>query len=566
MSNYSALFNQSFIDVDSIETNTIVSDSLILTAETNQLQLGNTIISDTSSARIGTIPDASGNFNFVTTNANNTFTGFNTFNTISGIAVNGPLKLAGSSAAISVTNLSEALIFNVAEDGTVSCDTIVQGYLNNGVNIENVNIDDSIVRLNVAGGADTAYLEYTASQLNIRHNTSNNQIILDNTGIDLILNNDNANPSATINIFNNNTSAGSLIQSYRFTPTEITPAAPSSCGLGLPNSRFLTGYMDNLHVSSCGAGVGHFTASGIISSSLVVTGDISSVGTPSGYILTATGSGGCSWNMNLIRNTNISSSGASNGNVLTADGSGNTNWAALSVSNINLSTASGTTNYLTFSEGISGNQAIKTNANLTYNALTNVISANATTQTAGTNNTSIATTAFCQLLLPVGTIMMFGWKAITNDNWMICNGLQISRTTYSALFTAIGTTYGIGDGATTFNVPDFRAKMPLGHLSGSYEIGLSGGAATTTLATANLPAHNHAATGLTLTSFSTSFPYLTTTVTGAAVMRDGSDTLLYQSTSVNEGTIGGNTANTGSGTAFNTISPFLAIQYIIKVL
>jgi len=45
--------------------------------------------------------------------------------------------------------------------------------------------------------------------------------------------------------------------------------------------------------------------------------------------------------------------------------------------------------------------------------------------------------------------------------WLMCNGAAVSRTTYAALFTAIGTTYGTGDGSTTFNVPDLRGRVPI---------------------------------------------------------------------------------------------------------
>lgn len=46
--------------------------------------------------------------------------------------------------------------------------------------------------------------------------------------------------------------------------------------------------------------------------------------------------------------------------------------------------------------------------------------------------------------------------------WLVCDGSAVSRTTYSALFALIGTTYGAGNGSTTFNVPDLRARMPIG--------------------------------------------------------------------------------------------------------
>lgn len=46
--------------------------------------------------------------------------------------------------------------------------------------------------------------------------------------------------------------------------------------------------------------------------------------------------------------------------------------------------------------------------------------------------------------------------------WLLCNGDAVSRTTYADLFAVIGTTFGTGDGSTTFNVPDFRGRVPAG--------------------------------------------------------------------------------------------------------
>lgn len=61
-----------------------------------------------------------------------------------------------------------------------------------------------------------------------------------------------------------------------------------------------------------------------------------------------------------------------------------------------------------------------------------------------------------------GMIAMVGYTANPPTGWLKCNGAQISRTTYSALFSAIGTTYGSGDGSTTFHLPDFRGVFPRG--------------------------------------------------------------------------------------------------------
>jgi microcystin-dependent protein len=63
--------------------------------------------------------------------------------------------------------------------------------------------------------------------------------------------------------------------------------------------------------------------------------------------------------------------------------------------------------------------------------------------------------------IPVGTIMM--WAGSTAPTgWLLCNGAAVSRTTYSDLFAVISTTYGTGNGSTTFNVPDLQRRFPLG--------------------------------------------------------------------------------------------------------
>ena len=61
----------------------------------------------------------------------------------------------------------------------------------------------------------------------------------------------------------------------------------------------------------------------------------------------------------------------------------------------------------------------------------------------------------------IGEVKMYPGTTIPS-NWHLCDGTALSRTTYSALFAAIGTTYGEGDGETTFNLPDLRNKFPIG--------------------------------------------------------------------------------------------------------
>src|SRR3989344_1096308 len=60
---------------------------------------------------------------------------------------------------------------------------------------------------------------------------------------------------------------------------------------------------------------------------------------------------------------------------------------------------------------------------------------------------------------PTGTIVFWPTGSIPSQ-YLLCDGQAVSRTTYSALFAEIGTTYGVGDGVTTFNLPDFSTHVP----------------------------------------------------------------------------------------------------------
>lgn len=90
---------------------------------------------------------------------------------------------------------------------------------------------------------------------------------------------------------------------------------------------------------------------------------------------------------------------------------------------------------------------------------------------------------------PSGSIIMFGGSSAPTG-WLLCNGAAVSRTTYAALFAVVGTTFGVGDGSTTFNVPDARQKFPLGvAASGTGNaLGATGGSIDHTH---TVPAHFH---------------------------------------------------------------------------
>ena len=81
-------------------------------------------------------------------------------------------------------------------------------------------------------------------------------------------------------------------------------------------------------------------------------------------------------------------------------------------------------------------------------------------------------------------------KTTAPDGYLLCDGSAVSRTTYADLFGVISTTYGAGDGSTTFNVPQLQGKMPQGYDGNTYNLAGTGGANTVTVAVTN----NQAAT------------------------------------------------------------------------
>ena len=194
----------------------------------------------------------------------------------------------------------------------------------------------------------------------------------------------------------------------------------------------------------------------------------------------------------------------------------------------------------------------------------------------------------------VGVIKPWG-KSTAPAGYVLCDGTAISRTTYADLFAVISTTYGVGDGSSTFNVPDLQGKMPQGYDGGSsYDLADTGGANTVTVAMTN----NQAAS---------STDTLAVSVTGDITNTSISEAQLASHS--HTGRLGGNmqsahsggahpfgsntaaTSNTGSGTGHthahtlagtltgnittsltgdvtasgtNAFSPYVVVNYIIK--
>jgi microcystin-dependent protein len=103
------------------------------------------------------------------------------------------------------------------------------------------------------------------------------------------------------------------------------------------------------------------------------------------------------------------------------------------------------------------------------------------------------------VLIPPGMVRMFGGPNIPTG-WLACDGSPVSRTTYAALYAAIGTYWGVGDNINTFNVPDLRGRSPLGYVNSpitgitSRAFASNGGEENHVLSVDELALHDHTIT------------------------------------------------------------------------
>lgn len=152
---------------------------------------------------------------------------------------------------------------------------------------------------------------------------------------------------------------------------------------------------------------------------------------------------------------------------------------------------------------------------------------------------------------PAGTIQWFGHanQPATAADWLECNGQNVSRTTFAVLFAAVGVTWGVGDGSTTFTLPDMRRRVPVG--KGGVGTGTLGNAAGNTggseTAVAEIQPHSH---GQTTTNLDALGPTAYKTAASAADSGSMADSL--------------STASAGAGGNHNNIAPSAVGGFWIK--
>lgn len=158
----------------------------------------------------------------------------------------------------------------------------------------------------------------------------------------------------------------------------------------------------------------------------------------------------------------------------------------------------------------------------------------------------------------IGDLKPFVGSSVNiGQNWELCDGTAVSRTGYPELFAMIGTTFGAGNGSTTFNKPDFRGRVVVGAGQGTgltnRVLGATGGE------------ENHALTGAENGPHTHPIPTATTTGSSGSIHDNSGNVPAAAPSFPTLGTTTAATSSSGSGTPHNVMQPWAAANYLIRV-
>lgn len=193
----------------------------------------------------------------------------------------------------------------------------------------------------------------------------------------------------------------------------------------------------------------------------------------------------------------------------------------------------------------------------------------------GADNSAVTTSLDYKVRVwnPIGEITIWATSSAPTG-WLICDGSAVSRSTYSGLFAVLGTTYGVGDGSTTFNLPNLKGRVVVGRDATDTDfdvIGETRGSKTHVLTVSEIPVHSHAITinANTLDMVYDPGSYSSGYISGRDANNDGvidgtSNTFGMALQKTTDHTHTATAADTGSGSAHNNIQPSIVLNYIIR--
>jgi microcystin-dependent protein len=183
--------------------------------------------------------------------------------------------------------------------------------------------------------------------------------------------------------------------------------------------------------------------------------------------------------------------------------------------------------------------------------------------------------------IPIGASIDYWGTTAPNSSFVLAYGQAISRSTYSTLFSLFSTTFGSGDGSTTFNVPDLRGRVVAGAdgmggssanrltdaVAGIDALGDAGGAQSATLATANMPPYTPSGS---LTG-SQSFGNIQQTVSTSTPASGGGAGIMPQSNPVTLAVLGSSfsfsgTAQGGTSAPFSIVQPTIVANKLLRII